>query len=110
MGTVKYPAENGEKAGKALIQLVPMFSDLYVEGNPAKRIAGLVGATLEGVETITIWEVTGDFNDAMVRIGQIYLEAMKKIDGAVYETKVYMSTTESFKIIPRIIRTNIVIP
>ena len=62
MGTVKYPAENGEKAGKALIQLVPMFSDLYVEGNPAKRIAGLVGATLEGVETITIWEVTGDFN------------------------------------------------
>jgi hypothetical protein len=92
MVTVRYPAANYEMAGKALTEIRPKFNDILVDGNPVKRVIGLV---LDGFEIIHIWEVTGTINDALVRLGQFHLEAAKKIEGLTYETRVCLSITES---------------
>lgn len=96
MVTVRYPAANYEMAGKALTEIRPKFKDIFVDGNPAKEVIGLV---LDGYEIISIWEVTGTINDALVRLGQFYLEGAKKIEGLTYETRVCLSTTESLQIV-----------
>ena len=95
MVTVRYPAANYEMTAKALTEMRPKYKDILVDGNPAKRVIGLV---LDGFEIIHIWEVTGKINEALVRLGQFCLEAAKKIEGLTYETRVCLSITESDQI------------
>jgi len=56
---LQYCHTKGEQAGKKFLTLQKAFSNIYRKGNPAKRVIGLVRSELEGIETMTIWEVTG---------------------------------------------------
>ena len=59
VGVLQYCHTKGEQAGKKFLTLQKAFSNIYRKGNPAKRVIGLVRSELEGIETMTIWEVTG---------------------------------------------------
>jgi hypothetical protein len=98
VGVLQYPHTKGEQAGKKFLTLQKTFSNIYRKGEPAKRILGFVRSELEGIQTMTIWEVTGDIKDALSEVTKIYLE-LSEIEGAKYALKTYMSIMEALPLI-----------
>ena len=98
VGVFQYPHKKGEQAGKIFLKNQKAFSNLYRKGNPAKRIIGLARSELEGIESLAIWEVTGDIKDALSELTKLYLE-LSETEGSKYSLKVYMSIMEALPLI-----------
>jgi hypothetical protein len=92
--TFKIPATKAEDSGKAFLEVMNMFPNLYREGKPAKRIVGLM-RTEGGPEATTVWEVTGTYLEASLEVSKVYLELVKRVEGSTVFAKTYMSVMES---------------
>jgi hypothetical protein len=96
--TFKIPVSKTEESGKAFLEVMNMFPNLYREGKPAKRIVGLM-RTEGGPESTTIWEVTGTYLEASMEVSKVYLELAKRVEGATVFAKTCISIMESLPII-----------
>ena len=98
VGVFQYPHKKGEEVGKNFLKNQKTFSNLYRKGNPAKRIIGLARSELEGIESLAIWEVTGNIKDALSELTKLYLE-LSTTEGSKYALKTYMSVMEALPLI-----------
>jgi len=94
----KYPATSADAAGKSFFKVMKEFPNLYKEGTPAKRILGL-GRAKNGMETLTIWEVTGDYLKASQELSKLFLVLCDDVKGSTFSITSYLSVMESLPIL-----------
>lgn len=94
----KYPTASSEAAGNAFFKAMQDFPNLYREGKPAKRMIGL--ATIEDPNvTTTIWEVSGEYIDAIREVSKLYLSLSIAVDGSTVSMKTCLSVMEALPIL-----------